>query len=112
MIYALSGTSQNQLLARVSVERRHCRVFSLAQRCHIVTLVDRALQYGVSINHAVDNLQVSPSLFAGGVRIFKTSQILKVVILTRTMQARWASWMISRRNSLPLCLTGEIVECL
>jgi len=35
-------------------------MFTLAQRCHIVTLVDRAMQEdGVSFNHAVDNLQVS-----------------------------------------------------
>jgi hypothetical protein len=32
---------------------------TLAQRRHIVTLVDRAMQYGDSINHAVDNLQIS-----------------------------------------------------
>jgi hypothetical protein len=60
MIYALSGTSQNRLLARVSTERRQRRQFTLAQRRHIVTLVDRAVQEdGVSINRAVDNLQVS-----------------------------------------------------
>ena len=34
-------------------------MFSLAQRCHIVTLVDRAIQEdGISFNRAADNLQV------------------------------------------------------
>ena len=60
MIYALSGTSQNRLLARVSFQRRQRRQFTLAQRRHIVTLVDRAVQEdGVSFNRAADNLQVS-----------------------------------------------------
>ena len=59
MIYNVSGTSQTRLLARVLVERQH-RMFTLAQRRHIVTLVDRAMQEdGVSFNHDVDNLQVS-----------------------------------------------------
>ena len=59
MIYALSGTSQSQLLASISVERQ-CRIYTLAQRHHIVTLVDRAVQEdGVSFNRAADNLQVS-----------------------------------------------------
>ncbi len=35
-------------------------MFSLAQRRHIVTLVDRAMQEdGISLNHAAENLQVS-----------------------------------------------------
>jgi len=60
MIYALSGTSQNRLSARVSIQRRQRRQFTLAQRRHIVTLVDRAMQEdGVSFNRAADNLQVS-----------------------------------------------------
>ena len=59
MIYALSGTSQSRLSARVSVERQR-RIYTLAQRRHIVTLVDRAVQEdGVSFNRAADNLQVS-----------------------------------------------------
>ena len=59
MIYALSVTSQSRLLARVSTERQR-RIYTLAQRRHIVTLVDRAVQEdGVSFNRAVDNLQVS-----------------------------------------------------
>ena len=60
MIYALSGTSQNRLLARVSIQRRQRRQFTLAQRRHIVTLVDRAVQEdGVSFIRAAENLQVS-----------------------------------------------------
>jgi hypothetical protein len=43
MIYALSGTSQTRLLATVSVERQR-RIYTLAQRRRIVTLVDRAVQ--------------------------------------------------------------------
>ena len=59
MIYALSGTSQSRLSARVSVERQR-HIYTLAQRRHIVTLVDRAVQEdGVSFNRAADNLQVS-----------------------------------------------------
>jgi len=35
-------------------------MFTLAQRCHIVTLVDRAvMEDGIPLNRAVDNLQVS-----------------------------------------------------
>ncbi len=35
-------------------------MFSLAQRRHIVTLVDRAMQEdGISLNRTVENLQVS-----------------------------------------------------
>ena len=40
MIYAPSRTSQNRLTARVSTKRRQRNVFSLAQRHHIVILVD------------------------------------------------------------------------
>jgi len=59
MIYALSGTSQSRLSARVSFKRQR-RIYTLAQRHHIVTLVDRAVQEdGVSFNRAADNLQVS-----------------------------------------------------
>jgi hypothetical protein len=116
MIYNVSGTSQSRLSARASTERRQCRQFTLAQRRHIVTLVDRAVQEdGVSFNRAADNLQVVPSLFAGGVPLFKfkTPRILKVAMMPRlTIEARRDSWMIFRRNSLPLCLNGEIVECL
>ena len=58
MIYNVSGTSQTRLLARV-FERQH-RMFTLAQRRHIDTLVDRAMQEdGISLNHAAENLQVS-----------------------------------------------------
>ena len=40
--------------------KRERRIYTLAQRRHIVTLVDRAVQEdGVSFNHAADNLQVS-----------------------------------------------------
>jgi len=60
MIYNVGGNSQNRLLARVFIQRRQRRQFTLAQRCHIVTLVDRAVQEdGVSFNCAADNLQVS-----------------------------------------------------
>ena len=60
MIYYVSGTSQNRLSARVSIQRRQRRQFTLAQRHHIVTLVDGAVQEdGVSFNCAADNLQVS-----------------------------------------------------
>ena len=45
-------------------------MFSLAQRCHIVTLVDRAMQEdGISLVHAADNLQVS----AHSVRRWRTA---------------------------------------
>ena len=44
MIYALSGTSQTRLSGRVSIERHPSRQFTLAQRRHTVTLVDRAMQ--------------------------------------------------------------------
>ena len=57
MIYNIGGTSQNRLSARVSIQRRQRRQFTLAQRRHIVTLVDRAVQEdGVSFNRAADNL--------------------------------------------------------
>jgi transposase-like protein len=60
MIYNVGGTSQNRLLARVSIQRRQRRQFTLAQRRHIVTLVDRAVQEdGVSFIRAAENLQVS-----------------------------------------------------
>ena len=49
MIYNVSGRSQNRLMARVSTERRQRRQFTLAQRRHLVTLVDRAMQ-DVGIN--------------------------------------------------------------
>jgi hypothetical protein len=53
-------TSQARLSARVSVERQTHRMFSLAQRRHIVTLVDRAMQEdGISLVGAAENLQVS-----------------------------------------------------
>jgi len=59
MIYALSGTSQSRLSARVSVERQR-RIYTLAKSRQIVTLVDRAVQEdGVSFIRAADNLQVS-----------------------------------------------------
>ena len=59
MIYALGGTSQSRLSARVSVERQR-RIYTLAQRRQTVTLVDRAVQEdGVSFIRAADNLQVS-----------------------------------------------------
>ena len=56
-----------------------------------------------------------PSLFAGGVTLFKfkTPRKIKVaMMLCPTIEARQDSWMIFRRNSFPLCLNGEIVECL
>jgi hypothetical protein len=60
MIYNVSGTSQNHLLARVSIERHHCRQYTLAQRHHTVTLVDRAMQEdGIPFIRAAENLQVS-----------------------------------------------------
>ena len=60
MIYNIGGTSQNRLSARVSIQRHQRRQFTLAQRRHIVTLVDRVMQEdGVSLNRAADNLQVS-----------------------------------------------------
>ena len=43
-------------------------MFSLAQRRHIVTLVDRAMQEdGISLNRAVEILRLALTLFAGGV---------------------------------------------
>jgi transposase-like protein len=60
MIYNVGGTSQNRLLARVSIQRCQRRQFTLAQRRPIVTLVDRAVQEdGVSFIRAAENLQVS-----------------------------------------------------
>ena len=62
MIYYVSGTSQNRLSARVSIQRRQHRQFTLAQRRHIVTLidVDRAVQKdGIPFIQAAENLQVS-----------------------------------------------------
>jgi hypothetical protein len=62
MIYNVSGTSQNCLSAWVSIERHHRRQYTLAQRGHIVTLVDsdRAMQEdGIPFIRAVENLQVS-----------------------------------------------------
>jgi hypothetical protein len=60
MIYALSGTNQNRLSARVSIQRHQRRQFTLAQRHHIVTLVDRAVQEdGMYFIRAAENLQVS-----------------------------------------------------
>jgi hypothetical protein len=60
MMYSLSGTSQARLSGRISGERQTRRMFSLAQRRHIVTLVDRAMQEdGISFNRAAGNLQVS-----------------------------------------------------
>jgi hypothetical protein len=57
MIYNVSGTSQNRLSARVSIQRRQRRQFTLAQRRHIVTLVDRAVQENVMhFFRAVENL--------------------------------------------------------
>ena len=59
MIYALSGTSQTRLSARVSVKRQR-RIYTPAQRRHIITLVDRAVQEdGIPFVRAADNLQVS-----------------------------------------------------
>ena len=59
MIYALSGTSQTRLSARVSIEKQH-HMFTLAQRHHIITLVDRAvMEDGITLNRAADNLLVS-----------------------------------------------------
>ncbi len=63
MIYALSGTSQNCLLARVSIQRHQRRQFTLAQRRHIVTLVDRAVQEnGIPFIRAAENLQVGAQI--------------------------------------------------
>jgi hypothetical protein len=78
MIYNVGGTSQNRLSARV---------YTLTQRGHIITLVDRAMQEdGIPFIRAAENLQVRLvlTLFAGGVllfRIFKKPQIIKVAIL-------------------------------
>ena len=60
MIYALSGTSQNRLSARVSIQRHQRRQLTLAQRRHIVTLFDRAVQEdGMHFIRAAENHQVS-----------------------------------------------------
>ena len=60
MIYNVSGTSQNRLLARVSIQRHQRRQYTLAKRHHIVTLVDRAVQEdGISFIRAAENHQVS-----------------------------------------------------
>ena len=61
MIYNVSRTSQNHLLARVSIQRHQRRQYTLAKRRHIVTLlVDRAVQEdGISFIRAAENHQVS-----------------------------------------------------
>jgi hypothetical protein len=60
MIYNVSRTSQNRLLARVSIQRHQRRQYTLAQRRHIVTLVDKAVQEdGISFICAAENHQVS-----------------------------------------------------
>ena len=57
-IYILRDESPN-ILETWCVKRQR-RIYTLAQRRHIVTLVDRAVQEdGVSFNRAADNLQVS-----------------------------------------------------
>jgi len=62
MIYTLSGTSQNHLSARVSIKRPHRCQYTLAQRRHIVTLVDRAMQEGgIPFIRAAENLQLQVS---------------------------------------------------
>ena len=58
MVYALGGTSQARLSVRISGERQARRMYSLAQRRHIVTLVKNpppapgSLFLGVAIRSA------------------------------------------------------------
>jgi len=101
MIYNVSGTSQNRLLARVSIERHHRRQYTLAQRCHIITLVDRAMQEdGIPFIRAMENLQVSAH------SVCKWCAALQDTTNPQgrndAMQNHRDSWMIFRRNSLPL----------
>jgi hypothetical protein len=82
MMYSLSGTNQARLSARISGERQTRRMFSLAQRRHIVTLVDRAMQEdGTSLVGAAENLRVSAHSVRRWCAALQDTTILQVAIL-------------------------------